>query len=66
MQLGNWFRQWTQSWQSETNPRRDARIQRNKKRILQFDAILTPLQRQHAVRELDDWIETLDTAIVNH
>ena len=66
MQLENWFRQWTQSWQSETNPLRDARIQRNKKRILQFDAILTPLQRQHAVRELDDWIETLDTAIVYH
>ena len=66
MQLENWFRQWIQSWQSETNPLRDARIQRNKKRILQFDAILTPLQRQHAVRELDDWIETLDTAIINH
>ena len=66
MEIENWFRQWLQSWQSETNPVRHVRIQRNKKRILQFDKILTPLQRQHAVRELDDWIETLDTAIVNH
>ena len=66
MQLENWFRQWIQSWQSKTNPGRKVRIQRNKKRILQFDSVLTPLQRQHAVRELDDWIETLDTAIVNH
>jgi len=65
IQLENWLHQWIESWQSETNPARKVRNQRNKKRILQFDAILTPLQRQHAVRELDDWIETLETTIIN-
>ena len=38
---------------------------RNKKRILQVDKILTPEQRMHAVRELDEWIEIIDGIILD-
>ncbi|MBT5087398.1 MAG: hypothetical protein HOM71_07935, partial [Deltaproteobacteria bacterium] len=55
-ELEKWFRQWFLSWEGETNPASKARIIRNKKRILLIDAILTPEQRLHAVRELDDWV----------
>ena len=64
-ELEKWFRQWSLSWESETNPARKARIIRNKKRILLIDAILTPGQRLHAVRELDDWVEILEETIEN-
>ena len=64
-ELEKWFRQWFLSWEGETNPARKARIIRNKKRILLIDAILTPGQRLHAVRELDDWVEILEETIEN-
>ncbi len=64
-ELEKWFRQWFLSWEGEANPARKARIIRNKKRILLIDAILTPEQRLHAVRELDDWVELLEETIEN-
>ena len=64
-ELEKWFRQWFLSWEGETNPSRKAKIIQNKKRILLIDAILTPEQRLHAVRELDDWVELLEETIKN-
>jgi hypothetical protein len=61
-----WLIEWTQSWGREMNSTRDARILRNKKRIMQVDKFITPEQRLHAIRELDDWVEILEEAITNH
>ena len=58
-ELEKWFRQWSLSWEGETNPARKTKIIQNKKRILLIDAILSPEQQLHAVRELDDWVEIL-------
>ena len=61
-----WLNKWTQSWGREMNSARDARILRNKKRILQVDKFITPKQRLHAIRELDDWVEILEETITYH
>ena len=53
------------NWTGETESAKRARILRNKKRILQVDKLLTPEQRMHAVRELDEWIEILDGIILD-
>ena len=53
------------NWTGETDSAKQARIMRNKKRILQVDKLLTPEQRMHAVRELDEWIEILDGIILD-
>ena len=55
-ELEKWFRQWSLSWEGETNPARKTKIIQNKKRILLIDAILSPEQQLHVVRELDDWV----------
>ena len=62
-ELEKWFRQWSLSWEGETNPARKTKIIQNKKRILLIDAILSPEQQLHAVRELDDWVEILEEKI---
>ena len=62
-QMEKWFRKWTLSWQSSTNPDRKVMTLLNKKRILQIDKILTPEQRLHAVQELDVWLENLEQII---
>ena len=64
-ELEKWFRQWSLSWKGETNPARKTKIIQNKKRILLIDAILSPEQQLHAVRELDDWVEILEEKIEN-
>ena len=64
-ELEKWFRQWSLSWEGETNPARKTKIIQNKKRILLIDAILSPEQQLHAVRELDDWLEILEEKIEN-
>ena len=64
-ELEKWFRQWSLSWEGETNPARKMKIIQNKKRILLIDAILSPEQQLHAVRELDDWVEILEEKIEN-
>jgi len=64
-ELEKWFRQWSLSWEGETNPARKTKIIQNKKRILLIDAILSPKQQLHAVRELDDWVEILEEKIEN-
>ena len=61
-----WLSEWTRSWGRDINSARDARILRNKKRILQVDKFITPEQRLHAIRELDDWVEILEETITNH
>jgi len=61
-----WMSEWTRSWGREMNSARDARILRNKKRILQVDKFITPEQRLHAIRELDDWVEILEETFTNH
>ena len=50
----------------QNSPERMARILRNKKRILQVDKFVTPEQRLHALRELDEWLEILEQTIINH
>ena len=64
-ELEKWFRQWSLSWEGDTNPARKTKIIQNKKRILLIDAILSPEQQLHAVRELDDWLEILEEKIEN-
>ena len=64
-ELEKWFRQWSLSWEVDTNPARKTKIIQNKKRILLIDAILSPEQQLHAVRELDDWLEILEEKIEN-
>ena len=54
------------NWTGETESAKRARIMRNKKRILQVDKLLTPEQRMHAVRELDEWIEILENIILEN
>ena len=64
-ELENWLRRSVINWGGESDSERRARILRNKKRILQVDKLLTPEQRMHAVRELDEWIEILDSIIMD-
>ena len=54
------------NWTGETESAKRARLLRNKKRILQVDKLLTPEQRTHAVRKLDEWIEILDRLIMDN
>ena len=54
------------NWAGETDSAKQARILRNKKRILQVEKLLTSEQRMHAVRELDEWIEILDRIIMDN
>jgi hypothetical protein len=61
-----WLSDWTRSWGRKMNSARDARILRNKERILQVDKFITPEQRLHAIRELDDWVGILEEIITNH
>ncbi len=64
-ELEKWLRRYVINWGGETDSARRARILVNKKRILQVDKLLTPEQRMHAVKELDEWIEILDSIILN-
>ena len=65
-ELEKWLRDSVINWQGEPNKVKQKRILRNKKRILQVDKFLTTEQRMHAVRELDEWIEILDSIILNN
>ena len=62
----NWLRRSVINWAGETDSAKQARILRNKKRILQVDKLLTPEQRMHAVRELDEWNEILHRIIMDN
>jgi len=64
--LEKWLLRWISRWDSNQNSERKARIQRNKKRILQVDKFISSEQRLHAIRELDDWVEILEQTIANH
>ena len=64
--LEKWMTQWSKSWGRDKNSDRKARILRNKNRILQVDKFINPEQRQHALRELDDWVEILEQTISKH
>ena len=66
VELENWLRRSVINWAGETDSAKQARILRNKKRILQVDSLLTPDQRIHAVRELDEWIEIIDSIIMEN
>ena len=65
-QLEKWMTQWSKSWGRDKNSDRKTRILRNKNRILQVDKFINPEQRQHAIRELDDWVEILEQTISKH
>jgi len=65
-ELEKWMRNWSKSWGRDKNSDRKARILRNKNRILQVDKFINPEQRQHALRELDDWVEILEQTISKH
>ena len=66
VELENWLRRSVINWAGETDYAKQARILRNKKRILQVEKLLTSEQLIHAVRELDEWIEILDKLIVDN
>ena len=65
-ELENWLRRSVINWAGETESAKRVRVLRNKKRILQVDKLLTPEQRMHAVRELDEWIEIIDSIILDN
>ena len=65
-ELEKWMRNWSKSWGRDKNSDRKVRILRNKNRILQVDKFINPEQRQHAIRELDDWVEILEQTISKH
>jgi len=65
-ELEKWLNTWTLQWTNESNPLREKRIIRNKKRILKVENILTPKQRLHALQELDYWIEVLEQTILDN
>ena len=65
-ELENWLRRSVINWAGETDSAKQARILRNKKRILQVNSLLTPDQRIHAVRKLDEWIEIIDRIIMDN
>ncbi|HJL95262.1 MAG TPA: hypothetical protein QF871_08475, partial [SAR324 cluster bacterium] len=65
-QLEKWMTQWSKSWGRDKNSDRKARILRNKNRILQVDKFINPEQREHAIRELDNWVEILEQTISKH
>ena len=64
--LEKWLFSWVSRWDSNENFERKARILRNKKRILQVDKFINPEQREHAILELDDWVEILEQTISKH
>ena len=70
VKLEAWLRNWLRSWTDPADPvekdRRNRRIRRNMRRILQIDALLTTKQRQHAVTELQDWIDVMQRALTYH
>ena len=65
-ELEKWMRNWSKSWGRDKNSDRKARILRNKNRILQVDKFINPEQREHAIRELDNWVEILEQTISKH
>jgi len=65
-ELETWLQRSVINWAGESDSAKQARILRNKKRILQVDSLLTPDQRLHAVRELDEWIEIIDRIIMDN
>ncbi|SVD70531.1 uncharacterized protein METZ01_LOCUS423385, partial [marine metagenome] len=58
-----WYENWSVPNDQEALKRRKARIQRNMRRILEVGTILTQAQREHAVAEIQVWIERLQSAI---
>ena len=65
-ELEKWMRKWSKSWGRDKNSDRKTRILRNKNRILQVDKFINPEQREHAIRELDNWVEILEQTISKH
>ena len=65
-ELMEWIINWTDGWGREKNSEYKARILRGKKRILEVDKFINPEQRQHALEELDDWVEIIDQTIVTN
>ena len=61
--LSYWYENWSVPNDQEAIKRRKARIQRNMRRILEVGTILTQAQREHAVAEIQVWIERLQSAI---
>jgi len=58
-----WLKEWARSWNNPSDPqhkaKRQARTLRERKRILAVDRLLTPEQRQHAVAELQEYIDQM-------
>ena len=61
--LSYWYENWSVPNDQEALKQRKARIQRNMRRILEVGTILTQAQREHAVAEIQVWIERLQSAI---
>lgn len=61
--LENWLQQWVQGWTHPNDPvrrlRAAQRIQERKERILRIDSILTQKQREHAIEELQGYIDQM-------
>ena len=54
---------WSVPGDHDAITKREFRIQKNMKRILEVDSILTPEQRKHAVQEIQIWIDRFQAAI---
>ena len=63
--LAYWFRNWSESNNSNALKMRKKRIRRYMHRILQVDSLFTPIQRKHAIKEIQDWIDQMKRAIPN-
>ena len=63
-----WLRQQIGQWINPVDPvvkmKRIERIQRNKERIVMVDSLLTSQQRQHAIEELQSYIEQIRALII--
>ena len=63
-EIAAWLTEWVETWGRSSNTpeeraQRQARALRNRQRILAVDQLLTPEQRQHAVAELQEYIDQM-------
>ena len=63
-EIAAWLTEWVETWGRSSNTpeeraQRQARELRNRQRILAVDQLLTPEQRQHAVAELQGYIDQM-------
>ncbi len=62
-EIAAWLSEWVETWGNPDTPaeraQRQARALRNRERMLAVDGLLTPEQRQHAITELQEYIDQM-------